>query len=271
MSGSLEAAGDDPLPRLIDTHCHLTDPAFEPDRGAAVDRAEAAGVRHTVVIGESPEAAADALRLARADSRLSATAGLHPHEAKRWSPELALWLAGALEDPAVVAAGEMGLDYHYEHSPRAAQRDAFEAQLELARKAGRAAVIHAREADDDVAAVLTNHPRTVAIMHSYSSGPYLLKTAVGLGHYVSLSGMITFKSWRQDELLREVPLDRLLVETDAPYLAPVPFRGKRNEPAFVSATARRLGEIVGKSVGEIAAITTENATRVFGPRVTHVG
>jgi TatD DNase family protein len=270
MSDSVEAAGDGPLPHLIDTHCHLADPAFEPDRGAAVDRAFAAGVRHAVVIGESPETAGVALRLARQDRRLSATAGLHPHEAKRWSPELAQWLANALQDPVVVAAGEMGLDYHYDHSPRALQRDAFEAQLDLAREAGRAAVIHAREADDDVAAVLGNHPGTVAIMHSYSSGPALLRTAVGLGHYVSLSGMITFKSWQQDDLVREVPLDRLLVETDAPYLAPVPHRGKRNEPAFVTATAHRLGLVVGKTAAEIAAITTANAARVFGSRVAVV-
>jgi TatD DNase family protein len=267
MSGPEEAAGSVPPPRLVDTHCHLADAAFLSDRAAAVDRAEQAGVVHTVVIGETPEAAAQALLLARADRRLSATAGLHPHEAKRWSPELAGWLASALSDPLVIAAGEMGLDYHYDHSPRSAQRTAFEAQLELARQANRAAVIHAREADDDVAAVLANHPHTVAIMHSFSSGPELLRAAVALGHYVSLSGMITFKSWRQDDLLRLVPLDRLLVETDAPYLAPVPYRGKRNEPAYVAETARRLGRIVGKSVEEIAAITCANAARVFGARV----
>lgn len=225
------------------------------------------GVGHAIVIGETPEAAARAHALAAANPMLSATAGLHPHEAKRWSPELAAWLAEALADPIVVAVGEMGLDYHYDHSPRSVQAEAFDAQMALAARAGKPAVIHAREADDDVAAILRNHPGTIAVMHSYSSGVELLRTAVRLGHYVSWSGMITFKSWQLDAAIREVPLDRLLIETDAPYLAPVPFRGKRNEPAYVAATARKLAEVVGLSFEEIAARTSANAEAVFGPRV----
>jgi TatD DNase family protein len=161
----------------------------------------------------------------------------------------------------------MGLDYHYDHAPRPIQRTAFEAQMDSARRAGKPAVIHAREADDDVAAVLVNHPRTVAILHSFSSGPAVLEAALRLGHYVSVSGMITFKTWNRDDALRSVPADRLLVETDAPYLAPVPYRGKRNEPSYVIETARRLAAVVGKSFEEIAAVTTANAARVFGPRV----
>lgn len=253
---------------LIDTHCHLADPAFAADREAVVDRAVDAGVAHVVVIGESPDRAREAMELARADQRLSATAGLHPHEATAWSPETAAWLRQALADPVVIAAGEMGLDYHYDHSPRDTQRAVFDAQLDLARQAGVPAVIHAREADDDVAALLRNHPRTVAILHSFSSGSALLTTGIALGHYVSFSGMITFRNWALDEAIREVPDDRLLVETDAPYLAPVPFRGKRNEPAYVARVAARVAEVTGRSVDDVVAMTGRNAARVFGSRLS---
>lgn len=252
---------------LVDTHCHLADPAFDGDRAAVLARAGAAGVRHVVAVGETPERAGAALDLARLHDGVSATAGLHPHEAGRWEAATGLWLDGALGDPAVVAAGEMGLDYHYDFSPREAQRLAFEAQMELAGRHGKPAVIHAREADDDVVAVLRNHPRTLAVLHSFSSGPELLRTAITLGHYVSWSGMITFRSWRMDDLIRQVPLDRLLIETDAPYLAPVPHRGKRNEPAFVARTAERLAAVVGLGADEVAARTTANAVRAFGQRL----
>ena len=228
-----------------------------------------AGIGHAVVIGESPEAHQRALGLVdRFPAILSATAGIHPHEAKRWSPDLAAWLAEALRDPRVVAAGEMGLDYHYDYSPRDIQRQTFEAQLEIARAAANPVVIHARTADDDMAGVLANHPNVVAIMHSFSSGPELLRRAIALGHYVSLSGMITFKSWQLDPSLREVPLDRLLVETDAPYLAPVPFRGRRNEPAFVRATARRLAQVMAQDEDVMAATLVANSIRAFGSRLS---
>ena len=135
------------------------------------------------------------------------------------------------------------------------------------RRRGCPAIIHAREADDDLLSVLRNHPRTLAILHSYSSGPELCRGAVALGHYVSWSGMITFRNWSADALIREIPSDRLLVETDGPYLAPVPMRGKRNEPAFVRHTAVRLAEVLGVSSEDCERTTTENAVRVFGPRV----
>jgi TatD DNase family protein len=252
---------------LVDTHCHLAADQFAEDRAAVLERAWAAGVGHLVVIGETPETAERALELAAADRRVSATAGLHPHEATRWSPELAGWLARALADPRVVGAGEMGLDYHYDHSPREAQRVAFDAQLDLAEAAGKPAVIHAREADDDVAAVLRNHPRCRAILHSFSSGPGLLRAGLDLGHYVSFSGMVTFKNWGADAAIRQVPADRLLVETDAPYLAPVPHRGKRNEPAFVARTAERLAAVRDVEPARLIEETGANARRVFGPRL----
>ena len=252
---------------LVDSHCHLADPAFDADRGAVLERARAAGVGQVVVIGESPARAGAAMDLARRHAGVSATAGLHPHEATAWGPDIARWLETALADDVVVAAGEMGLDYHYDFSPRQRQREAFEAQMEMAGRQGRPAVIHARDADEDVAAVLRNHPRTVAILHSFSSGPSLLHAGLSLGHYVSWSGMITFRGWQLDDLVREVPLDRLLVETDAPYLAPAPHRGKRNEPAFMTRTAERLASVVGRPVEEIATVTTANAARVFGARL----
>ena len=252
---------------LVDTHCHLGDVAFTGDFAQVVERAAAADVGHVVVIGESPEAAQRALALAADDSRLSATAGVHPHTASAWNAAAAAWLAEAIRDARVVAVGETGLDYHYDHSPRDRQRIAFEAQLALAGSAGKPAVIHAREADGDLAAILRDHPQTVAILHSWSSGPDLLERALALGHYVSFSGMVTFKSWTLDDAVRQVPLDRLLLETDAPYLAPVPHRGKRNEPAFVVAVARRVAEVRGMSFDELAALTTANAVRVFGSRL----
>jgi TatD DNase family protein len=252
---------------LIDSHAHLADPAFADDLEAVLRRAWDAGVGHVVVIGETPETADRALALSSLDSRLSATAGLHPHEARRWTPEIEAQLRDRLRDPRVVAAGEMGLDYHYDHSPRAVQREVFDHQLALAAEAGKAAIIHAREADDDVAAALKNHPNVTAILHSFSSGLALLRAGVALGHYVSLSGMITFKSWRLDPAIPEIPLDRLLVETDAPYLAPVPHRGRRNEPAFVRHTAERLAVVLGRPLEEVLVSTGANANRVFGPRL----
>ena len=248
---------------LVDTHCHLADPAYQPDRAEVLQRAWSAGVTHVVVVGESPEAADRALALAEAEPRLSATAGVHPHDAHTWSGERAEWLRARLRHPRVVAAGEMGLDYHYDHSPRGAQRTAFEAQLALAREAGKPAVIHAREADEDVAAVLRAHPDVTAILHSFSSGPGLLRAGLDLRHYVSFSGMVTFRNWHLDQAVRDVPLDRLLVETDGPYLAPVPHRGKRNEPALVRHVADRIAAVRGMPVAELIDATGMNAARVF--------
>jgi TatD DNase family protein len=161
----------------------------------------------------------------------------------------------------------MGLDYHYQHSPPAVQREVFDRQLGLATAAGRPAVIHAREADEDVAAVLRNHPNATVILHSFSSGPGLLRAGLDGGHYVSFSGMVTFRTWAQDDAVRAVPADRLLVESDAPYLAPVPYRGHRNEPAWVRHTAERLAVVRCEPVDELIARTGLNARRVFGPRL----
>lgn len=253
---------------LIDTHCHLASEQFANDLDQVLERTWAAGVARVVVIGESRPAAERALELAANEPRLSVVAGVHPHDAAGWAPEVESWLEAVLRDPRVVAAGEMGLDYHYDHSPHEAQQQVFEQQLEMARAAGKPAVIHAREADDDVAAILSRHPGVTAILHSFSSGPGLLRAGLDAGHYVSFSGMVTFKNWKDDDAVRAVPADRLLVETDAPYLAPVPYRGKRNEPRHVEQTAWRLAEIRGVPADQLIAETGENAKRVFGKRLS---
>jgi TatD DNase family protein len=247
---------------LIDTHCHLADPAYSLDRQQVLERAWAAGVARVVVIGESRSAAEIALELVAEEPRLAMTAGIHPHDALGWDASEA-WLRQFVTHPRVVALGETGLDYHYDHSPRPDQRRAFEAQLALAAAVQKPVVIHARDADEDVAAILREHPGTTAILHSFSSGMGLLRAGLVLGHYVSFSGMVTFKNWRLDEAILEVPLDRLLLETDGPYLAPVPHRGKRNEPAFVSATAEGVARARGMPVEELIAATGQNAARVF--------
>ena len=248
---------------FIDTHCHLADPAFAEDLPAVMERAWAEGLERIVVIGESRPRAEQAFALAATEPRLSIATGVHPHDAREWGPELAAWLGTTVTRREIVAVGEIGLDYHYDHSPRPEQLAAFEAQMALAAEVGKPVVIHAREADEDVAAILRNHPGVTAILHSFSSGAGLLGTAVGLGHYVSFSGMVTFRNWQLDGLVREVPADRLLVETDAPYLAPVPRRGKRNEPALVRFVAERLAQVRDVPFEVMAAETTRNARRVF--------
>jgi TatD DNase family protein len=192
-----------------------------------------------------------------------ATAGIHPHHAAEWSTDVEAWLRGLLRSPRVVAVGETGLDFHYDHSPRTDQRRAFEAQLALAAEYAKPAVIHARDADAEVAAILETHPGVTAILHSFSSGMSLLRAGLVHRHYVSFSGMVTFKNWRLDEAIRETPLDRLLLETDGPYLAPVPHRGKRNEPGFVRHVAERIAAVRGLPVEKLIEETGRNAQRVF--------
>jgi len=251
---------------LVDAHCHLGDAAFDPDRTAVLDRARAAGVTHVVVIGATLEESDRAVSLARSRPGLSATAGLHPHEARGWSVEVAARLRDLLALPEVVALGETGLDYHYDHSPRDAQRRAFEAQLGLAAEAGKPAVVHAREADDDMAAML-GAAGGALVLHSFSSGAKVFAAGMRIAAYFSFSGMITFKNWTMHEPLTACPPDRLLVETDAPYLAPVPHRGQRNEPAFVRHVVEALARVRGESTETLERSTADNACRLFGARL----
>lgn len=257
------------MPALVDAHCHLGDAAFDDDRPAVLARAAAAGVGHVVVIGESLAGSERAAALARAHPGLSATAGVHPHDAASWDEAAPGKLREMLGRPELVAVGETGLDYHYDHAPRAAQRAAFEGQLALARDLGKPVVIHARDADDDMAALLREWSGRVPalVLHSFAGSRALFTAGMEVGAYFSLSGMITFKNWRPEVPPTACPPDRLLVETDAPYLAPVPHRGRRNEPAYVPEIVTALARQRGTSPDELARQTAENALRVFGPRI----
>ncbi len=251
---------------LVDTHCHLGDPAFEPDRDAVVVRMREAGVARALVI----ESDLDRLEATRAwtgaHPELALATGCHPHDAARWDSELGESLAERWRQRQAVAAGEMGLDYHYDHAPREVQRRVFSEQLALAVACGVPVVIHAREADADVVAILREHPEATVVLHSFSSGPSLRDAGLESRWYFSFSGMVTFRSWSDLDSVRDVPADRLLVETDSPYLAPVPHRGHRNEPAYVVEVSRRVAEIRDTSFEEIATTTTTNAERLFWSR-----
>ena len=253
---------------LVDTHCHLTDRAFDADRDATVARAVAAGVGHVVIIAGSVDDTRRARSMARALGQ-SATAGVHPHEASGWNPEARAHVIEALADEVVVAVGEAGLDYHYDHSPRPAQRHAFEEQLMLAVEHERPIVVHARDADDDMTAMLRAlGPRGPAVvLHSFSSGRAVFEAGLEIGAYFGWSGMVTFRSWTLDDLVTACPADRLLLETDAPYLAPVPHRGSRNEPAWVRVVAARVATLRGIGVEALETLTTANASRCFGRRI----
>jgi TatD DNase family protein len=257
---------------LIDSHCHLADPAFDADRPAVLARARAAGIETIVCVADGVEASGRGLELARshpaataAAPRLVATAGLHPHHASAFDEAAAAALERLLSGARVVAVGETGLDYHYDRSPREAQRAAFAWQLARAAALGKPVIVHSREADDDTARLLMDAPAGLTgVLHCFSAGRPVLEAALARGLSVSWSGMITFRNWNAGWALDAVPDDRLLVETDAPYLAPVPHRGKRNEPAFVAATAARLAELRGTAPERMTELTAANARRLFG-------
>jgi TatD DNase family protein len=256
-------------PSLVDTHCHLGDAAFDADRDAVLAQAKARGVTHVVVIGESVAGSERAVALARGATGLSATAGVHPHDATSWSDQTGQRVRELLGAPETVAVGETGLDYHYMHSPRETQRRAFAAQLQIGLELGKPVIVHARDADADMAAMLRAlGPRPpVVVLHSFASGDDVWDAGMSIGAYFSFSGMITFKNWTQTGRLAACPSDRLLVETDAPYLAPVPHRGKRNEPGFVRDVAERAAVLRGESFDDLTRRTTENARRCFGSRI----
>jgi TatD DNase family protein len=259
---------------LIDSHCHLDFKDFDADRDALVARARAAGVDTMVSISTRVRKFAALKAVASRYERVFCSIGTHPHNAGEEDGISVDELVAIAADPMVVAIGEAGLDYHYDLSPRDAQHRGFRTHIAAARITGLPLVIHAREADDDIAATLTEEMGKgafPAVLHCFSSGRALALRGLELGLYVSFSGILTFK--RSDELkaiAAEVPLDRLLVETDAPYLAPTPHRGKRNEPAYVVETARVLADVKGVSFEAIAAATSENFYRLFNkvPRVS---
>lgn len=253
---------------LVDTHCHLGDPGFDLDRLDVLSRAGAAGVGQVVIVADSENGTHRAVALAR-ELGHSATAGVHPHVASQWSDGTGHRLRDVLADPVVVAVGETGLDYHYDHSSREAQRAAFEAQLRIAADCAKPVVVHARAADDDMADFLRTFGAGVPalVLHSFSSGPRVFEAGGDVGAYVSFSGMVTFKNWTLADCVTRCPADRLLLETDAPYLAPVPYRGRRNEPAYLVHVAAQVAALRGVSTETLATLTTANARRCFGDRV----
>jgi TatD DNase family protein len=252
---------------LVDSHCHLDFPDLADDRAGVLARAAAAGVARMVTISTRVRRFDQVRAIAEAHEEVFCSVGTHPHHAAEEPDVTADELVRLAEHPKCVAIGEAGLDYFYDRSPREAQAAGFRTHIAAARATGLPLVIHARDADADVAAILEDETGKGAfpfILHCFSSGRALAEAGIRLGGYVSFSGILTFK--RSDELraiARDVPRERLLIETDAPYLAPVPHRGKRNEPAFVAHTATVLAETIGLTEQEIARVTTDNFFRLF--------
>jgi TatD DNase family protein len=252
---------------LIDSHCHLDFPDLAGDRDAVLARANAAGVGLMVTISTRVHRFDEVLGIAAAHDQVYCSVGTHPHHAAEEPDITAKELVALAGPPKVVAIGEAGLDYHYDNSPRADQEKGFRIHIAAARETGLPLVIHARDADDDVARILEEETARGGfpfVLHCFTSGADLARRGLALGGYVSFSGVLTFKnSEALRGIAREVPLDRLLVETDAPYLAPAPLRGRTNEPANVVHTAKRLADVKGVSEDELARATTENFFRLF--------
>ena len=252
---------------LIDSHCHLDFPDFASELDAVVGRARAAGIERMVTISTRVQRQPELLAIAERFPDVFCSVGTHPHYAHEELDVTAADLVTRTRHPKVVALGEAGLDYHYDNSPREAQERGFRAHIAAARETGLPLVIHSREADDDTARILEEESGKgafPAVLHCFTGGPDLARRAVALGHFVSFTGILTFKdSAALRAIAAELPADRILVETDAPYLAPGKYRGKRNEPAFVVETAKVLAETRGVSFDEIAQQTTANFFRLF--------
>lgn len=252
---------------LIDSHCHLDFPNFSKDLDAVVARARQAGVGAMLTIGTTLAKSAQVIAVAERFPNVWASVGIHPHEAEAEPDVQARTLIEMSAHPKVIGIGETGLDYYYEHAPRAAQQANFRAHIQAARETGLPIIIHTRDADDDTADILRDEMAKGAfpgLIHCFTSGPALADLAVELGLYISFSGIVTFKATENlRQIAAKVPAERLLVETDAPYLAPVPHRGKRNEPAFVADTARVVAAAQGMGEAELADLTTANFTRLF--------
>lgn len=261
-------AGASYVPPLafIDSHAHLASEDLAPDIDALMERLMAAGGEGVVCIGESLTAAARARSFAaRFPSRLWFTAGVHPHDAAGFDPVRDTEAIASELAQGAVAVGECGLDYHYDHSPRALQRRAFAAQLALAAQHRRPVVVHTRDADDDTAAMVreAGEAGIRGVLHCYTGPLSLAETALAANWCISFSGIATFNKWERDDVIRAIPADRLLVESDSPYLAPVPHRGKRNEPAWCAYTLRRLAAVRGDEVTQLAPLVLANTRRLF--------
>ena len=253
---------------IIDSHAHLDYPQLSGDLPGVLSRAREAGVDRVITIGVKLSTVDRPRAIAEANDNIWFSAGVHPHEAGNEPDacEVESFLKAA-DHPKCVAIGEAGLDYHYDYAPRDRQADSFRAQIAAARQLDLPVIVHAREADDDIADIIEDEMAKGAfrgVLHCFSSGPDLARRAIDVGFYVSFSGILTFKSATTiQQVAVDSPQDRILVETDAPYLAPVPMRGKPNEPAYIAQTLARLAELRGASVDEMAAITRANTLRLF--------
>ena len=252
---------------LVDSHCHLSFPDFAEEMDGVMERAAAAGVGSMLTICTKLAEFGAVAELAGRYPNLHCSVGVHPHEAGEARGLDAATLSEMAREPKVIGIGETGLDYHYEHSPRDDQKASFRAHIAAARDTGLPLIVHSRSADDDTADILAEEMAVgpfPGLIHCFTGGPELAARALDLGFHISLSGIVTFKSAEElREIAAGVPLDRLLVETDAPYLAPVPHRGKRNEPAFVADTAAFVAELRGIAFEALAEATTANFFRLF--------
>lgn len=250
---------------LIDTHCHLEMAQFDADREDVIARAFATGLTHMITIASDLNSNGQVIALSERHPAIYCSVGLHPHDARDYDEAFDARLISLASHDKVVAIGEMGLDYHYDHSPREVQRAVFARQLELARELNLPAVIHSREATQDTLKLIAQSRISSGVMHCFSGDIAMARRVLELGLHISIAGPVTFpKSAELKEVAAFVPDDRLLIETDAPYLTPVPYRGKRNEPAHVAHTARHIAELRGITLQDIARITTVNAMRLFG-------
>ena len=260
---------------LVDSHCHLDFDAFDEDRAAALERASAAGVGRVVTICTRLTEFERVRALARDHRAVDCSVGIHPHNVEGEGIPETVRLVELASKPEVVGIGETGLDFYYDHSPRDDQRASFRSHIAAARETGLPLIVHTRDADDETAATLAEAMEEGAfsgVIHCFSAGPALAETAIALGLYISFSGIVTFKkSDELREIAAEVPPDRILIETDAPYLAPVPKRGKRNEPAFVAHTAAAVAAARGVDVDVISRQTTDNFFRLFRKSAARAG
>ncbi|MEX2583042.1 MAG: TatD family hydrolase [Gemmatimonadota bacterium] len=249
---------------VVDTHAHLTNEKLSADAHAVVERARTAGVEWIVTIASNLEDSRRTIETAEVHDEVYATVGIHPHDADSVGPGSFEALRELAAHPRVVGIGETGLDFHYDNSPRREQRDSFRRHLQLAADLELPIVVHARDADDEVRELIQEVGWGRGVLHCFSGGVALLDSALDLGWYISFAGMITFPNWEGGDLLRRVPLDRLLVETDSPYLSPVPHRGKHNEPANVRLIAERAAEVRGEDRALVMRATVANAHTFYG-------
>lgn len=250
---------------VTDTHCHLYWSSFDGDRGEVLERARAAGVQRMVVVGTEVETSRAAAELAAQDEDIWCSAGIHPHDAEGADAAAREAIRALASGPRCVAVGETGLDWFKEFSPRQEQLESFAWHLDLAAELDKPVIVHCRDAHEATAELVTSHALRRGVMHCYAYGPDELQPYLEAGYFVSFSGVVTYpRNEANREAARQVPLDRLLVETDSPFLAPQGHRGKRNEPALVVPILERVAELRGMTPGELAEVTSANASRLFG-------